>query len=355
MYGYKELSPLTSEDILNEVSEEDIFKIIIKEPILKDKGALYRAPYREDSNPDCYFENYNGVLSFVDFADYQSSKNCFMFLQRVLKLTHNEVLQYVYGHFNLGSGDGKFRLKDKQENDHVEEEKLVKSFKERTITYLPREFGYKDKKFWSQYGISRENLIKDGVIPIQMYRSMSKHGKYFTIACMDEAYAYTKFTTLKGKLKPGKVKIYRPYAVKEAKWFTNCNQNDVGGLESLPEKGDLLLITKAYKDCRIALNFKIISCWFQAEGIFPNKEILLNLCIRFKKIIIWFDNDSTGIAHSARLVSLINSLVPDKASLMMIPPKLLKESVKDLSDFYAKKGKEETIKFLTERGITIKI
>lgn len=355
MYGYKELSPLTSEDILNEVSEEDIFKIIIKEPILKDKGALYRAPYREDSNPDCYFENYNGVLSFVDFADYQSSKNCFMFLQRVLKLTHNEVLQYIYGHFNLGSGDGKFRLKDKQENDHVEEEKLVKSFKERTITYLPREFGYKDKKFWSQYGISKENLIKDGVIPIQMYRSTSKHGKYFTIACMDEAYAYTKFTTLKGKLKPNKVKIYRPYANKEAKWFTNCNQNDVGYLEELPEKGDLLIITKAYKDCRILKNFGIVSCWVQAEGIFPNREILQNLCARFKKIMIWFDNDSTGIAHSARLVSVLNDIESNKATLIMLPPKLLKESVKDPSDFYAKKGKEETIKFLTERGITIKI
>lgn len=355
MYGYKEFSPLTNEDILNEVSEEDVFKIIIKEPILKDKGALYRAPYREDSNPECYFEDYNGALTFVDFADYQSSKNCFVFLQRVLKLTPNEVLQYIYSHFNLGTGDSKFRLKDKQENDYVEEEKLVKSFKERTITILPREFGYKDKQFWSQYGISKENLIMDGVIPIQMYRSMSKYGKWFTISCIDESYAYTKFTTLKGKIKPGKIKIYRPYAGKEAKWFTNCNQNDVGGLEDLPKKNDLLLITKAYKDCRISRNFSIASCWFQAEGMFPSKEILLELCMRFKKIIIWFDNDSTGIAHSARLVSIINSLVPDKASLMMIPPKLLKESIKDLSDFYAKKGKEETIKFLLDKGITIKI
>lgn len=354
MYGYKEFIPLTSEDILDRVSEEDIFKIIIKEPILKDKGALYRAPYREDSNPECYFENYNGTLTFVDFADYQTSKNCFVFLQRVLKVTHNEVLQFIHNHFNLGS-DSTLRVKDQQENDYVEEEKLVKSFKERTITYLPRPFGYKDKKFWLQYGISQQNLIDDKVIAIQMYRSISRSGKYFTINCPDESYIYTGFVNLKGELQPDKFKVYRPYASKDAKWFTNCNQNDLGSLNHLPEKGDLLIITKAYKDCRILRNLGLTSCWVQAEGIFPNKEILMNLCTRFKKILVWFDNDSAGVAHSARLVSILNSLVSNKASLIMLPSKLLQESVKDPSDLYAKKGKQELINFLNSKGITFKI
>ena len=55
MYGYREYVPLNTEEILKRVSQEDIFKIVIKENIILDKGALYKAPYRIDNNGDCYF------------------------------------------------------------------------------------------------------------------------------------------------------------------------------------------------------------------------------------------------------------------------------------------------------------
>ena len=57
MYGYNEIISLSPEEILNEISQEDIFNIFIKKEIIADKnGATYVAPYRNDQNPDCYFE-----------------------------------------------------------------------------------------------------------------------------------------------------------------------------------------------------------------------------------------------------------------------------------------------------------
>jgi hypothetical protein len=352
MYGYKEYIPLYPEEILKRVTEEDIFSLIIKEPIIKDKGAYYKAPYRIDSNPDCYFETYNGTLTFVDFADTQKVKNCFGFLQRTLNLTFLEVLHYINSHFSLGLGDSVDNVKKIiVENDYVEEEKLIKSFKERTITFLPREFNYKDKEFWLKYGITKQNLIEDKVIPIKIYRSSSRKGVYFSVLCSSIAYAYTDFTDLQGKTLKGKVKIYRPYEDKLGKWFTNCNQNDLGSLNHLPKKGDLLIITKAYKDCRVLRNQNLNSCWTQAEGMLPNVEILTNLCKRFKYILVWFDNDNAGITNSRILVELLNSIIPNKAKSIMLPPNLLLEHIKDPSDLYEKKGKENLINFLKIKKI----
>lgn len=345
MYGYNNYKPITKEEILLRVSEENIFGIVINEPISIEKGACYRAPYRSDENADCYFEYYDNKLCFVDHASNPKSVDAIGMIMKCANLSFVKALEYINGHFSLGLGNNSSSTKEVFiKNDHVEEEKIVKSFKERVITLLPRQFGYKDKQFWSKYGISSQNLIDDGVIAVQMYRSTSKYGKYFTINCMDICYAYTDF-------EDGKMKIYRPYGNKDSKWFTNCNQNDIGSYRHLPESGELLIVTKSYKDCRVIRNLGLNSCWFQSEGMIPHMDLLRDLCKRFKKIIVWFDNDSAGITNSRILVEIFNTIEPNKASSIMLPPRLLKESIKDPSDYYANKGKEQLIDFLVTKTI----
>jgi|SRR6187402_211231 len=346
MYGYKEFIPLTPEEILCRVSEEDIFSIIIKEEIIEDKGAFYKAPYRNDEIADCYFTRYDGHLRFIDFADYQRAKTCFGLLQRAYNISYREAMELINNHFKLGLGDNLEKTKEVViENDCVEEEKIVKSFKERVITYLPRQFDYKDKQFWDKYGITKQNLIDDKVVPVEIYRSTNRKGETFTIRCFDICYAYTDFEN-------NKVKIYRPHAItKEAKWFTNCSQNDVGSLQHLPQEGELLIISKSYKDCRVLRNMGLNSCWFQNEGMIPGTAIIEDLSKRFKKILVWFDNDSAGMTNSRIVIQYINSIHPDKAKNIMLPPRLLTEQIKDPSDFYASKGKEELIKFLTVKKL----
>ena len=70
MYGYNEYISLSPEQILSIVSEKDIFHLFIKEEIITDKGALYKAPYRNDEHPDCYFEEFDNKLYFVDIENF---------------------------------------------------------------------------------------------------------------------------------------------------------------------------------------------------------------------------------------------------------------------------------------------
>ena len=158
-------------------------------------------------------------------------------------------------------------------------------------------------------------------------------------------YAYTDF-------KDGRIKIYRPYGTSESKWFTNCTQNDIGGIDSVIFSSKDLLITKSYKDYRVVKNLSINTVWFQNEGMIPNATILKFLCKKFKRIIIWFDNDEAGIRAAKLVASHIQSLFPGKVVICIhLDVDLLKEGIKDPSDLEAKKGKEKLINFCKSKKL----
>lgn len=347
MYGYSEYTPLTKEEVLRRVSEKDIFQALFDNvDIVLDRERLYKAPYRNDIHADCWFEEHEGVLCFIDFASTgKKSKTCFDVIMIMYGLSFAQSIQWCNEKFNLGLGNSSTKVKKiVVENDYIEEEKIIKSFKKRTITLLPRKFNYKDKQFWGKYEISSDNLKEDSVVAVEMYRAYSKKGKPFSVRPLDVCYAYTEFPDQR-------VKIYYPSGNKFNKWITNCNQDDVGSIKHLPKKGELLIISKSYKDCRVLRNLGLNSIWFQNEGMFPNMRIIKDLTKRFKHIVVWFDNDNAGITNSRIAVNYINSISPNKARSIMLPPKLLLENIKDPSDFFFHKGKIELTSFLKEKSI----
>ena len=321
--------PLSLKEILNTIREEDIFNIVIKEEInLIDK---YIAPYREDNNPGCYFEEYNGRLYFIDWADFQNvHKDCFNFIGRCYNLDFLGTLKFITNYFKLN------RVGDLKRD-------IIKTTKKSTVSnkdilIAKRDFNSRDKSFWLPYGITRKQLEEDKVFPITAYSSVSKKGNEFVINCPDIAYAYTDF-------KGNRIKIYRP-TNSEYKWYTNCTQNDVGNYFNLPDKGDLLIITKSYKDYRVLRNLGLTAVWLQNEGQIPNQLILKDLINRFKEIIVWFDNDPTGLGSSQMINSLLNSIVPNKSKTITLPPILLKQHIKDPSDFIKAFGRKQLEKFI---------
>lgn len=350
MYGYKNYIPLTEEEILKRVSQEDVFKIVFQEDIVVDKEHKYLAPYRNDTHPDCYFMEYDGYIKFVDFAEVGEikSSNCFKVISKTFNISYRQALEYVNNHFKLGLGDSTTATKEiLYENGPIKVEEINKELKKpRTITYLPRSFSSKDKTFWSKYEISKQNLLDDKVVPISMYRSTNKKGQYFIITAFDIMYAYTDFDD-------NKIKVYRPQAPKEGKWFTNCNQNDIGNIGNIDISGDKLIIAKSYKDCRVLRNQGIKNViWFQNEGMIPSENILKQLCKRFNKIYLWFDNDSAGLANGKFVASHINSFCPGKVEFIFLPPKLLREyDIKDPSDLIATLGRDKLREFLTQKKL----
>lgn len=341
LYGYYEVQQeefITLEILLERISEEEIFSLFIEEPI--DLDSRYKAPYREDKNGDCYFEYYNGFLMFVDFAYTPHTMNCIGFIMQCLQCTYGEALDYVYK--NLNVEDKKPVVK--QERSEITYKAKIRN----TIRYVSRDWNYSDYLYWfKNYNITRIQLNQDKVIPIIAYSSISKKtGEPYILYTNDLTYIYTDF-------EDNKAKIYRPYN-KEYKWFTNCNQNDIGSINFLPSNGDLLIITKSYKDCRVIRNLGLNSIWLQNEGMLPSLELLENLCNRFKEIIVWFDNDSTGMAASKRLVDTLNSIVKNKSRNIFLPPRiLLEDQIKDPSDLLQKKGIETLAQFIKSKNIIL--
>lgn len=344
-YGFSQYIPLSKEEILSRVSQEDIFKIVFEDVL---EGEYYTAPYRTDSTPDCYFEYLNGTLFFVDFANTLSNYTnltCFDVVQLKYGFNFIQCLQYINEVLDIGLGSSS-TINAKpiifKEPVIVErKEKIKKDF----LIY-PREFNYADRLYWEPYGVTKQQLIDDKVFPLELFQTYTKEGRFFSVAPFKVCYAYTDFPD-------NRVKVYQPYKTsKTGKWFTNCSASDVGNINDLPEQGDTLIISKSYKDCRVLRNLGYTSIWFQNEGMFPPKEILKDLLQRFKNIYVMFDNDETGIQKSNLLCKVLRDLTMEigsriRISLVSLP--INDKDAKDPADYYKLIGRGPLEDFLNSK------
>ena len=129
----------------------------------------------------------------------------------------------------------------------------------------------------------------------------------------------------------GKYKIYNPYKHKRnGKWLSNTTLNSVQGLDYLPDGGDMLILTKSYKDVIIINEYmEIPSIAFQSENSIPSDKVVKYFKGKFKEVIILYDNDEPGI-EAAKKFSALHGL-----PYMYIP---LKFNSKDVSDLVKNHG-----------------
>lgn len=338
MYGYEEYFDLTPEHILQKISQEDIFKIVFGEDL--DIDLKYINPIREgwDNSPGCWFEYYEETLLFMDFGDKVRHRSCFKMIMDYYEVTLKGALKLICKHYSLST----VRLDYSPVIYHSNSPKSIYQKTATIITYEKREVQRRDIIYWSQYIIRPEHLIEDKVYPINrctIYKgdSSSSFNPYHI------AYAYDF---------GDRVKIYQPLNTSGYKWITNCNNNDIGNIQNLPDTANQLIITKSYKDHRtlrnLNLGFNVI--WLQNEGQVPNKEILTSLIKRFKDIVIFFDNDNPGIQAAQKLSGILNEYKFGCARMVFLPKR--KYKWKDPSDFVKKEGRQDLIKELIKLKIT---
>lgn len=227
MYDSKRIKkedPITLDYILSRVTEYDIYARYIGQFKI---GYIYNSPFREDKNPSfgIFRSRKTGKLLFKDHGNGLCG-DVIRFVQEYTGITnYNELLKQIVKDLNI------------KNNTVLKSTKAYEKSEETVIGVVRQEFTNVDKEFWQQFGITLDTLKKYNVSSIKYYLCDGiVKGIYKDESPMYAYKVYDKF------------KIYRPLADKYTKWRNNLTEYDIQGLEQLPEKGELLIITKSLKD-----------------------------------------------------------------------------------------------------------
>ena len=282
------LISLTTSNILKKTSEAEIYRHYLG--FEYSVGTLFCSPLPhragKDSTPSFGIYARNNKLLWNDFGDPTSSGagDVFKFVQIMHNMTFLEALADINNSMNLGI---KHNASVKPSANRIiypkYQQKILK--KGAYIQRIVQRFNEADKKYWQQGSVKKTTL--------QHFNIFSTKKIYFNFV---KIWEYTDNNPIYSWEIDGKIKGYRPLEKnKRKKWINNCSGNSIQGWEQLPEKGDILFITKSLKDVVVFYEMGIPAIAPQSENIVLKEEVIDGLYERFNNIIVMFDNDEAGI------------------------------------------------------------
>lgn len=268
---------ITLDWILSKVTEYDIYAKYIGQFKV---GMIYNSPFRKDKNPSfgIYYSKRTKQLLFKDHGTGECG-NVIKFVSLFTgKTEYNDILSDIVDKLNITN------------NTKLVSSKQYIPPTETVIGVVRQEFTDVDINYWKQFNISINTLKKFNVNSIKYY--LCNGIVKGTYKRENPMYAYKVYNNFK---------IYRPLADKYTKWRNNLTDYDIQGYEQLPQKGDILFITKSMKDvmCLHEMGYPAVSP--SSESTFLPKDVLEQLKTRFKRIIILFDRDTAGVKRSRKL------------------------------------------------------
>lgn len=268
---------ITLDWILSKVTEYDIYAKYIGQFKV---GMIYNSPFRKDKNPSfgIYYSKRTKQLLFKDHGTGECG-NIIKFVSLFTgKTEYNDILSDIVDKLNITN------------NTKLVSSKQYIPPTETVIGVVRQEFTDVDINYWKQFNISINTLKKFNVNSIKYY--LCNGIVKGTYKRENPMYAYKVYNNFK---------IYRPLADKYTKWRNNLTDYDIQGYEQLPQKGDILFITKSMKDvmCLHEMGYPAVSP--SSESTFLPKDVLEQLKTRFKRIIILFDRDAAGVKRSRKL------------------------------------------------------
>lgn len=304
---------ITLDYILSKVSEYDIYAHYLGQFKV---GAIYNSPFRKDKNPSfgIYYSKRTKQLLFKDHGTGECG-NIVKFVSLYTGLTnYNDILKDIVKQLNITTD-----IKLDSSKQYIPSSETV-------IGIVRQKFTPTDINYWSQFNISEKTLKKFNVNSIKYYLC---NGIVKGIYKEDNPmYAYKVYNNFK---------IYRPLADKYTKWRNNLTEYDIQGYAQLPSKGDTLIITKSMKDVMCLYEMGIPAISPSSESTFIPNDILEGLKKRFKRIIILFDRDNTGVKYLRKM-----SLKTGLEGLLVHK----KFKAKDISDAIKANSFEEIKKWL---------
>lgn len=278
-------SQITFQDILNTVTEEDIFKYYI--PEFKQLNKKFLSPFQKERTPSCSIFDSGGRLYYKDFCSGNGG-SCFDYIQKKYNLTFNECLTVIASDFKIKPNlSVKYNPSDLGfSKEHTP--KQMSKIRIKSINWTKEGLAY-----WQQYG-----LEKDDLTDVKQIGYFWLNGNRFKT---DLAFAYDfnwyeQYT----------YQILQPNN-KEFKWFSNTPDSLVMGWNLLPKKGKKLIITSSYKDVLLLRKLGHVTCSPKSESTIIPQLIMGDLDTRFEDKYTYFNNDKVGIEFASRYNELYNT------------------------------------------------
>jgi hypothetical protein len=259
--------PLDSEWLLKQVSQEEIFEKFLAPIVIKE---LFCNPMRDDKKPTCDYRYTGSKLRFRDYS-WPTSMDCFDVVQYQYGVNFQEALHIIAEAFGLATDSVKRNPKKVEKTDHFKADIRVK-----------RQLWTKtDLEYWQSYYITTDILDMFGVASAKI---VWLNGEVFSMySTNNPSYVYY--------FGPGHYKIY--YPLKTSYRFL-CNTNKLQGYDQLPERGDLLVLTKSLKDVIVYYALGINAVAPQSESTKFTDKQLVDLKSRFSTVISNMDYDRAG-------------------------------------------------------------
>ena len=309
----KEYKKLTKENILKEISEEEIMRHYLGYNF--EIGRMYHSPFRDDEVPsfNVYYNEYQ-ELRFKDFNGSQGT--CFDLVILIKGCNFYNALLDINDQLGLclAGKENKRKISYKDFKAEIIDKKCLIQFK-------PQQFTERDLNYWANYGITADTLEHFNVFSAR-YVFLNKK----------LLFRYTKNSPIYCYKFDDKVKVYRPLQEKGVyKWLSNAKMDTVQGFKQLRYEKDTLIITKSLKDVMALWELEYEAIAPQAETTHLDLSVLENIINKYKDIYILFDNDSAGIFGAETLQKKIPG-----SKLIFIPTEEFK--CKDFTDVIAKHG-----------------
>ena len=252
-------------------------------------GKKYVSPLRDnDPNPSLVFRYFNNKLYWKDFGLSNASNNDSVGFVRELisyerseAVSRSEVVSLIY-------------------NDLVVEGKAPKGIKRPPEPLLlPYEVNWEDlnkeeSEYWLKMGLYKKDT---DLFNIKGVRGFYRNCRFIRKSMPDDP-MFVYLTKERDTFK-----VYRPYALdKTTKFRGQLNGHILEGWEALPITGDILFINSSLKDTAVIRKAGYFGINPTSENSFTtllNKAKELNN--RFKRKIIFFDNDDPGIIATKKL------------------------------------------------------
>lgn len=262
---------LRKDAILARITQEQIFERYLGIDV--NTEIFNCNPLRPDRRPGCrFYYNAIGTLYFNDFGKYHW--DCFAVVQYKYDCSFIDALRRIVRDFSL------------QDSNTIERNTYSMPVKERQeIAVSVRAWEKSDIQFWKQGNITVEDLAKFDVYPIKSYWV---NKEYYKCWKTDPTYCYY--------FGHGLYKLYFPLR-NEMRFFQNISAIDddlTQGWNKLPPTGDILFITKSYKDVISMSTFGLTADSVLAENHLVRPEKMANYKERFPYIFTLFDPDAVG-------------------------------------------------------------